>query len=51
MAPKLRGSMRSLVARLAILAISIALMWLGADQYGFLRYLVRVICPSCVGIG
>lgn len=50
MAPEGRSRKRALV-KLLILLLSAILVWLGADQYGLIRLLVRVICPSCVGIG
>ena len=49
MAPE-RASRRRALIRLVLLALSLALIWLGADQYGLLRVLVRLLCPSCVGI-
>ena len=36
--------------RLVLLAIAVAFIILGLGQYGFLRALVRFLCPSCAGL-
>jgi len=43
--PKARRALRAF-----LLALSAALIYMGLGDYGLLRLLVRLICPSCVGL-
>jgi len=38
------------VLRAFLLALSVALIYMGLGDYGLLRLLVRFLCPSCVGL-